>query len=139
VRVGLAAPRETMRTRPAAQGARCRVVHVLDEEIMDLGRRAEPGPRVPRAHEGTFDHLRDECARFGPEIGARVLRQRRLLIEEEAAQPLLVCESGGRRPTFGSIAVACIERGRHGTSLAGVTPRSDGANMKEHSGDVTPG
>jgi hypothetical protein len=78
-------------------------------------------------------------ARVGPKIGARFLGQRRILFEEEAAQRLLVCESGGRRPTFGSIAVACIERGRHGTSLAGVTTRSDGANMKEHSGDVTRG
>jgi len=121
VRVGAAAPRETVRTRAAAQRARGRVMDVLDEELMHVGGRLEPRSRVPCAHERALDDLPDECACVGPEIGARFFRQRGVFLEEETTQRLLVCKSDGRRPSVGCIAVTCIERGRHEASLSGVT------------------
>src|SRR5215211_697883 len=137
VSCGVTAAGEPVSSRATTQRACRRVMDVLDEELMHLDGSPESRPRVPRAHERTFHDLPDECARVGPEIGARFFRQCWIFLEEEAPKRLLVCKSDGRPPGVGCIAVACIERGRHVASLAGVTTRSDGANMRGLSGDVT--
>ena len=64
---------------------------VLDEELMNLFRRAEPRPCIPGAHERALDDLGDEGARVLAQVGARFCGQRGEFLEEDAAKRLLVC------------------------------------------------
>jgi hypothetical protein len=117
---------EAMRGRSTAERSRGGVMHVRDEELMQLGRRVEPGACVPRSDECPFDDLRAQCGRLGPELGPGLRREHRILRNERIVERCFVGEWRAKRERKRRVAVALWNGCGHG-SLSVVREGSTGS------------